>query len=128
MIAREITKLHERFYRGSVNNLNVFKTPIKGELTIVISEKKIKDKLIDESEIIKKQNFLKKYSLKDVVEILFKTEDINKKKIYKICLEIKKNEKIFSIISILLLTSCSSAVKFDSGVNITFDQELSVCK
>ncbi len=94
MIAREITKLHERFYRGSVNNLNVFKTPIKGELTIVISEKKIKDKLIDESEIIKKAKFfLKKYSLKDVVEILFKTEDINKKKIYKICLEIKKNEK-----------------------------------
>ena len=42
MIAREITKLHERFYRGSVNNLNVFKTPIKGELTIVISEKKLK--------------------------------------------------------------------------------------
>ena len=72
----------------------MFKTPIKGELTIVISEKKIKDKLIDESEIIKKAKFfLKKYSLKDVVEILFKTEDINKKKIYKICLEIKKNEK-----------------------------------
>ena len=94
MIAREITKLHEKFYRGSVNNLNVFKTPIKGELTIVISEKKIKDKLIDESEITKKAKyFLKKHSLKDVVEILFKTEDINKKKIYKICLEIKKNEK-----------------------------------
>ncbi len=30
-------------------------------------------------------------------------------------------KKIFSIISILLLTSCSSAVKFGSGVNITFD-------
>ena len=95
LVAKEITKLHEKFYRGNINNTNMFKTPIKGELTIVISEKKIKDKIINEGEIIKKAKFfLQKYSLKDVVEILFKTEKINKKKIYQICLEIKKNEKI----------------------------------
>ena len=37
--------------------------------------------------------YLKKYSLKDVVELLFESEKINKKKIYQICLNIKKDEK-----------------------------------
>ena len=95
LIAREITKLHETFYRGDVDKINLFKTPIKGELTVVISEKNSKDKFFDENKVIKKAKiYLKKYSLKDVVELIFETEKINKKKIYQICLNIKKNEKI----------------------------------
>ena len=94
LIAKEITKLHEAFYRDDVNKINMFKSPIKGELTVVISEKNIKDKFFDEKKIIKKAKiYLKKYSLKDVVEILFESEKISKKKIYQICLGIKKNEK-----------------------------------
>ena len=94
LIAREITKLHESFYREDLDKINMFKTSIKGELTIVISEKNIKDKIFDEKKIIKKAKvFLKKYSLKDVVELLFESEKISKKKIYQICLNIKKNEK-----------------------------------
>jgi len=93
-IAKEITKLHESFYREDVDKINMFKSQIKGELTIVISEKNIKDKFFDEKKIITKAKlYLKKYSLKDVVELLFKTEKVNKKKIYQICLNIKKNEK-----------------------------------
>ena len=38
---------------------------------------------------LKKQNCFKKYSLKDTVELIFKFEDTNKK-IYQICLDIKK--------------------------------------
>ena len=34
-----------------------------------------------------------KYSLKDVVELLFAVEKINKKKIYEICLNLKNNEE-----------------------------------
>ena len=95
LIAREITKLHETFYREDVDKINLFKTSIKGELTVVISEKNTKDKFFDENKIIKKAKvYLKKYSLKDVVELIFETEKINKKKIYQICLNIKKNEKI----------------------------------
>ncbi len=94
LIAKEITKLHETFYRDDVDKIKMFKTPIKGELTVVISEKNIKDKFFDEKIITKKAKmFLKKYSLKDVVELLFQSEKINKKKIYQICLNIKKNEK-----------------------------------
>ena len=93
-IAKEITKLHETFYREDVDKINMFKSQIKGELTIVISEKNIKDKFFDEKKIITKAKlYLKKYSLKDVVELLFETEKVNKKKIYQICLNIKKNEK-----------------------------------
>jgi len=94
MIAKEITKLHESFFREDIDKINMFKTPIKGELTIVISEKNIKDKTFDEDKIIRKAKlYLKKYSLKDVVELLFDSEKVNKKKIYQICLNIKKNAK-----------------------------------
>ena len=90
LIAKEITKLHESLYRDEIDKIDLFKTPIKGELTVVISEKNNKDEFLDEDKIIKKAKlYLKKYSLKDVVELLFKTEKINKKKIYQICLDIK---------------------------------------
>ena len=35
-IAKEITKIHESFYREDVDKINMFKSQIKGELTIVI--------------------------------------------------------------------------------------------
>ena len=94
LIAKELTKIHESFIREDINKISLFKSPVKGELTIVISEKNIKDKFFDEEKIIKKAKlYLKKYSLKDVVELLFESEKVNKKKIYQICLNIKRNEK-----------------------------------
>ncbi len=95
LIAKEITKLHETFLRENIDEINMFKTPLKGELTVVLSEKNIKDKLFDEKKITKKAKFfLKRYTLKDTVNLLFESEKINKKKIYQICLNIRKNEKI----------------------------------
>ena len=44
LIAKEITKIHEAFIREDIDNLKIFKNPIKGELTIVISEKNKKIK------------------------------------------------------------------------------------
>jgi len=94
LIAKEITKLHESFYREDVDKIDMFKTALKGELTVVISEKNTKDKTFNEEKIIKRAKiYLKKYSLKDVVELLFDSEKISKKTIYQICLKIKKNEK-----------------------------------
>ena len=90
LIAKEITKLHEAFFRDNVNNFKLFKTPLKGELTIVISEKNNKDKIFNEKEIMQKaKKYLKSLSVKDTVEIIFKREKINKKKIYELCLKIK---------------------------------------
>ncbi len=93
LIAKEITKKYETFYRGDINNFNLFKNTIKGELTVVISETVSKNKEFDEYKIIKEaKKYLKKYSLKDTVDLIFQIENINKKKIYEICLKIK-NEK-----------------------------------
>jgi len=93
LIAKEITKIHEVFIRDDVNNLKDFKIPVKGELTIVISEKNLKDNNFDEKKIVHKiKKYLKIYSLKDTVNLILETEKINKKKIYDLCLKIK-NEK-----------------------------------
>ena len=94
LIAREMTKLHESFLRNDIDKINMFKTSVKGELTIVISENNTKSNFFDEKKITQKAKiYLKKYSLKDVVDLLFKSEKVNKKRIYQVCLNIKKNEK-----------------------------------
>ena len=94
IIAREITKLHETFYRDSVDAIKPFKVTLKGEVTIVVS-KINHSNYLESDEDIKNQaiEYLKKYSLKDVVELISKKEKISKKKVYDICLKIKKNEK-----------------------------------
>ena len=94
LIAREITKLHEAFYREDVDKIKVFESPIKGELTVVLSEKNIKKETYINEKKIKEMAkiYLEKYSLKDTVELISKTEKVQKKKIYKICLLIKDNE------------------------------------
>jgi len=94
VIAREITKIHETFYRDSINKIELFKSALKGELTIVISKiyrnnEPESDKDIENQAI----KYLKKYSLKDVVELISKKEKISKKKVYETCLKIKNNEK-----------------------------------
>ena len=95
MIAREITKIHESFYREDVDNLKMFKNPIKGELTIVISDYNYKNEILDfENVKIKAKKYLKKYSLKDTVELIFQSEKVNKKKIYQLCLKIKNEKNI----------------------------------
>ncbi len=92
MIGREITKIHESFYREEIDNLKMFKKPLKGELTVVISEN-YRNKVLDHEKItILAKKYLKKYSLKDTVDLIFHSEKISKKKIYQICLKIK-NEK-----------------------------------
>ena len=60
LIAKEITKLHEAFFRDSINEIKMYKDPIKGELTVVISEKNTKNKTLDEKMIIKKAKTLLK--------------------------------------------------------------------
>ena len=95
LIAKEITKIHETFIREKVEKLSLFKSPIKGELTIVISEEKNKNESFDEKKIVNKiKKYLKKYTLKDTVNLILETEKINKNKIYDLCLRIK-NEKNF---------------------------------
>ena len=94
LIGREITKMHETFYRSKVSTIKLFKTPQKGELTIVISKIYINNEAGSEVDIIvEAKKYLKKYSLKDVVELISKKEKISKKKVYETCLKIKNDKK-----------------------------------
>ena len=94
IVCRELTKMYETFYRNDVDKFSLFKSPIKGELTLVVSEiDKKKTISIDKKKIINKaKKFLKKYSLRDTVELILETENINKKEVYQLCLNLK-NEK-----------------------------------
>ena len=98
-IGREMTKIHETFYRENLDKFSGFKEKLKGELTVVISGKSenydnktvINTKQLN-SEI---KQYLKKYSVKDVVNLISQKNNLSKKKIYDICLKIKKTWKIF---------------------------------
>ena len=93
LFAKEITKIHESFIRSNIDELKMIKTRIKGELTVVISNGSTKIEKFDEEKIVNKaKKYLKRFSLKDTVEIILESENIKKKKIYDLCLKIK-NEK-----------------------------------
>ena len=93
IIAKEMTKIHEEFYRGDINKFKMINHSFKGELTIIISNQNINKKEIDKEKIVNKaKKYLKKYSLKDTVDLILETEKISKKKAYDLCLKIK-NEK-----------------------------------
>jgi len=93
-IAREITKIHETFYRNSIDSIDIFKNSLKGELTVVISKKYNNNESLKDIEIKNQAiKYLKKYSLKDVVELISKKEKISKKIVYEICLNVKNDTK-----------------------------------
>jgi len=95
LICREISKFYEEYTRTSVNDLNNYSKPPKGELTVVISEgeinKDIEKKLstLDKNKIKK---MIQTSSIKDIVNLVSKEKEISKKDIYNFCLKIK-NEK-----------------------------------
>ena len=90
LIAKELTKIHETFFRSNIDEVELFSNNVKGELTIIISEKNIEKKVLNKEKIVNKaKKYLKKYSLKDTVDLILESEQVNKKEIYKICLKIK---------------------------------------
>ena len=93
VIAKEMTKIHEEFIRSKVESIKSLSENLKGELTVIVSEK-IKEKNIkkeiNESVKIEIKKMLKKYSHKDVVEFIAKKENLPKKMIYNYCLKLKK--------------------------------------
>ena len=94
LICREITKIHESFYRGKVSEIDNFQFKPKGEVTVIISEKN-NDKVIEtlnESDKKKIKKLILNKSIKDIVGIISEEKNISKSKIYNYCLQIK-NEK-----------------------------------
>ena len=94
LICREITKIHESFYRGKVSDIDNFQFNPKGEVTVIISEKKNHEVMetLNESDKKKIKKLILNKSIKDIVGIISEEKNISKSKIYNYCLQIK-NEK-----------------------------------
>ena len=92
VFCREISKLYEEFIRKNVDDLEIFNKELKGELTIVISEKKIvknHSQEISESDMNIIKKMINKLTIKEITEIISHNKDISKKEIYNYCLKIK---------------------------------------
>ena len=95
LICREMTKFYEEYLRCSVNDLQLFKKEPKGELTVVISPKKI-DKnssvILSESDKVIIKKMIHKLSTKEITNLISRKSKVSKKNIYNYCLKLK-NEK-----------------------------------
>tara|TARA_Y100000996_G_scaffold370741_1_gene318564 strand:- start:1268 stop:2125 length:858 start_codon:yes stop_codon:yes gene_type:complete len=92
LICKEITKMYEQFFRLDVKDLNNIDLNLKGEITLVVSQKKYKEKnlkLLSESDKVKIRKLIGKISVKDIVDIICESKDLSKKNVYNYCLKVK---------------------------------------
>ena len=95
VFCREMTKIYEEFIRKNVDELELFAKEPKGELTIVISERKINKNTshkLTESDMNIIKKMINKLPTREITDILTQICDVSKKEIYNYCLELK-NEK-----------------------------------
>ena len=95
LICKEITKYFEEYFRFNVNKIDTKNISLRGEITLVISEKKLVNKTsnnLSESDKTKIRKLIKKLSIKEIVDLIKEGKSIPKKEIYNFCLKIK-NEK-----------------------------------
>ena len=86
--------MYEQHFRLNVSEIETFNTDLRGEITLVLSEKyeiESNMKLSEKDKLIIRK-LMKKLSIKDVVTEIKKNKDVPKKEIYNYCLQIK-NEK-----------------------------------
>ena len=90
-----MTKYYEEFIRFEIDKIEKFDFEFKGELTIVISEKKNYNKTsqtLSESDKKIIDKMIDKLSIKEIVNIINQYKDLSKKEIYNYCIKLK-NEK-----------------------------------
>ena len=95
LICREISKFYEEYTRSTVEKLELFKNEPKGELTIVISEKKLDKKNsqnLSDSDKNNIKTMINKLTTKEITNLISQNSKVSKKKIYEYCLKFK-NEK-----------------------------------
>ena len=90
-----MTKFYEEYIRSEVDDLELLRSDLKGELTIVISEitnYKKNEQILSESDKRLISKMINKLSIKEISNLINKNNKISKKTIYDYCLKIK-NEK-----------------------------------
>tara|TARA_B100001057_G_scaffold426233_1_gene450176 strand:+ start:4401 stop:5264 length:864 start_codon:yes stop_codon:yes gene_type:complete len=91
-ICREMTKFYEEFIRTEIDQLDKVKLDFKGELTIVISEKKLENlssQILSESDKRMIGKMINKLSVKEIVSMINQNKKIPKREIYNYCIRIK---------------------------------------
>ena len=87
-----MTKYYEEFIRSEIDEMDKLKFELKGELTIVISEKKDAKKTsqtLSESDKNIINKMINKLSIKEITTILNHNKDVSKKEIYNYCVKLK---------------------------------------
>ena len=95
LICREISKFYEEYIRCTTDELSLFEKEPKGELTIVISEKKTIKKaslFLSESDKRNIKKMINKLSTKEITDLISQISKVPKKEIYEYCIKLK-NEK-----------------------------------
>ena len=127
LICREISKFYEEYIRADIDKLNLFDNNLKGELTVVISEKKDEKNshFLSESDKRIISSMINKLSIKEISNLINQNKKISKKEIYNYCLSLKMKIKFYLlIISLLIFSGCvgvSSKGIFGTGVSVAFD-------
>ena len=92
VFCREISKLYEEFIRKNIDDLELFINEPKGELTVVISEKKIDKNTsqeLSESDMNIIKKMINKLCVKEITDFINQNRDVPKKEIYNYCLKLK---------------------------------------
>ena len=92
VFCREITKFYEEFIRANVNDLEIFKKEPKGEITVVISDKKDEinsSKNLSESDINTINKMINKFTIKEITHLICQNSKVPKKLVYNYCLKLK---------------------------------------
>jgi len=93
VFCREISKLYEEFVRKDIDDLKPFIKEPKGELTVVISEKKVdknSSQVLSESDKSIISKMVDIFSIKEITNFINQNRDVSKKEIYNYCLKLKK--------------------------------------
>ena len=93
VFCREISKLYEEFVRKDIDDLKPFIKEPKGELTVVISEKKVdknSSQVLSESDKSIISKMVDIFSVKEITNFINQNRDVSKKEIYNYCLKLKK--------------------------------------
>ena len=92
VFCREITKFYEEFIRTNIDDLELFQKEPKGEITVVISEKKNdvnSSKNLSESDINIINKMINKFTIKEITQLICQNSKVPKKLVYNYCLKLK---------------------------------------
>ncbi len=89
-----MTKRFEEFIRGDIDTIDKIDLNLKGELTLVVSDKDNinTSQILSESDKKLIKSMINKLTVKEIVRFVSQKNDIKKKEIYNYCVKLK-NEK-----------------------------------